>query len=375
MDEMNILKNPHHHTVYERIVFVSRLTAIGDVIIASHAISKLIKNGYFPIFITSHSTKDIALKIKGLNAFICYEKDKEPLYYLSNAKVDKNIFTKFINTINTSKKNIFIDLQKTSRSKKSFYFIINKMKFPIEKKYSVSKRTFYRIFLVILSWFSFKQEKRLKKSNIMRIHDIQELLIKKIILNDNKEFIPLKKMESVTLDKENTNFFKDNNYVCLFPGASGFIKSWPKEKFKEIIHQILQNTDLSIAILGSKKDEYLGEFLRFPSHPRLLNFVNQTSLQETIDLIANSRYVVTNDSFAVHAADTFKIPASVIFGATSPQFGFTPIHSKISIEYENLSCSPCSRHGKGNCRFKNLKCLQEVDSKKIFEQIIHIEQE
>lgn len=373
MDEMNNKDTSYKQKNFERIVFVSRLTAIGDVIIASQAISKLIKNEYFPIFITSHTTKDIALKIIGLNAFICYEKNKDTHYYLNNLKVDEAIFIREITNINTSKKNIFIDLQKTSRSKRSYHFITNTIKFPIEKKYSVSKRIFYRIFLVVLSWLSFKQKKIIKKINIKRIHDIQESLIKKIVQNDKREFIKLESTDQITLIKGNNNFLKNINYISLFPGASGFIKSWPKEKFKEIIQQILKETDLSIAICGSQNEEYIGEYLNFPPNERVFNLINQTSLEETIDIIANSKYVVTNDSFAAHAADTFKIPASVIFGATSPQFGFTPIYPKISIEYENLSCSPCSRHGKGTCRYKNLKCLQDIDCKKIFEKINQLE--
>ena len=69
---------------------------------------------------------------------------------------------------------------------------------------------------------------------------------------------------------------------------------------------------------------------------------------------------------------SFKIPASVLFGATSPLFGFVPIYEKISIEYMNLSCSPCSRHGKGFCRFKNLKCLQDIDTLNIFNHILNL---
>ena len=369
MGEMNNIDITYNQKIFERIVFVSRLTAIGDAIIASHTISKLIKNNYFPIFITSHTNRDIALKILGLHAFICFEKDKEILYYLDGENVNETFFLNTIKTLKTFKKSIFIDLQKTSRSKRSYQFIINKIKFPIEKKYTVSKKTLFRLFLIILSWLTIKQKKSSKIVSPKRIHDIQETLIKKIISIDKKEYISLEKNNDFILKKGNTIFFNNTNYICLFPGASGFIKSWPKEKFKEIIQYILKETDLNIAICGSKNEEYIGEYLDFPSHPRILNLINQTSLEETIDIIANSKYVVTNDSFAAHAADTFKIPASIIFGATSPQFGFAPIYSKISIEYENLSCSPCSRHGKGNCRFKNLKCLQDIDSKKIFEKI------
>ena len=74
---MNNIKEHITDNTYERIIFINRLSAIGDVIISSHTVVKLIINGYFPVFITSHSTKDIALRINGLQAFICHQKGKK----------------------------------------------------------------------------------------------------------------------------------------------------------------------------------------------------------------------------------------------------------------------------------------------------------
>lgn len=362
--------NLYKHEKYKRIVFVSRLSAIGDVMIATQAIAKLNKNGYYPVFITSHAIVDVALKIIGLNAFICYEKNKETLYYIDNNIVNMDFFINHINNINVSRKNIFVDLQKTSRSKRAYKFVKNNVGILIEKKYTVSKNSLYRICLILLSWIMFSQKKMKKKKNIIRVHDLQENLIKEIMKNDNENFIPLDEHEQITLLKEKNVFSKNIiNYICLFPGASGFVKSWPKEKFRELIADILKNTDYSVVICGSQSEIYLGEYLNFPQNSRVHNLVNQTSLGKTIDIIAHSKYLVTNDSFAAHAADIFKIPASVIFGSTSPYFGFTPLFSKIFIEYENLACSPCTRHGKGNCRYKNLKCFQHIESKEVFEKI------
>ncbi|APJ02821.1 glycosyltransferase family 9 protein [Silvanigrella aquatica] len=363
------IESLNHKKTFERIVFVSRLSAIGDVIIASHTIAKLVKNEYFPVLITSPLTKDVALKIVGLNLFICYQKNTTPEFYIHGIKTDEKTFLNTLNNTVTKQKNIFIDLQKTARSKRSFKFLTKNLKIKFEKNYCVSKRSLYRFFLVFLSWLTFKQIKINKKNNVFRIHDIQENIIRKITKKDNKIFLSLNTNETQTLHKENSYYFENQKYICLFPGASGFIKSWPKEKFREIIKNILQETQLNIVICGSSNEKFIGEYLDFPANKRVLNLIDKTSLNETINVIANSKYVITNDSFAAHAADALHIPASVLFGATSPYFGFVPVFNKIHISYENLSCSPCSRHGKGSCRFKNLKCLQEIDSKKIFEKI------
>lgn len=79
----------------------------------------------------------------------------------------------------------------------------------------------------------------------------------------------------------------------------------------------MEQTNLNVVICGSQNEEYIAEYLDFPKRERVVNLVNKTPLEEIIDIIANSKYVVSNDSFASHAADAFKIPASVIFGATS----------------------------------------------------------
>ena len=371
MDKMNHIKEHIIGNTYERIIFITRLSAIGDVIISSHTIVKLIINGYYPVFITSHSTKDIALRINGLDAFICHQKGKNNLYYFKGNEVDEKSFLENINNLKTLKKHLYVDLQKTSRSKRALKFITNDLNINFEKKYFISKMTLYRFLLVILSYFSFKKKIKDKKLKFNRIHETQEKLVKKIILKDKNFYTELNKNHYIL--KNNNSFFKNNfDYITIFPGASGFIKAWPKEKFRELIQKIINQTNYHIIICGLTNEIYLGEYLDYPQQTRIINLVNKTTLDQTLNIISKSKYIITNDSFAAHGADVFKIPASVLFGATSPLFGFVPIYNKISTEYLNLSCSPCSRHGKGKCRFKNLKCLQDIDTLNIFNQILKL---
>lgn len=362
--------------MYIRIVFVIRMSAIGDVILAARSVVLLAHQGYYPVLVTSAEMEGLARKIEGLPAFICLDvpSSKNPAqFFLNQNKATLEQFTKHIQSLFVQKNAVVLDLQKTARSKRALSFIQQETNPKIERVFSVRKRTLYRFFLVSLSRFSFSQKKNvpLDVSKIIKIQRLQEDLIKKMMKRDGKDFSFLEKEKSFLKKKD---VIVAQKYVCLFPGASGFIKMWPKEHFRTLIYLILEQTDFHIKVCGSDKEKYLGEYLCFPQSSRLHNLVGTTDLSHTLDLISQASYVVSNDSFAAHAADAFAVPASVIFGSTSPKFGFISNSDKMNIEYENLSCSPCTRHGQGTCRFQNLKCLREITPQQIFQHLFKMTQ-
>ena len=162
-----------------------------------------------------------------------------------------------------------------------------------------------------------------------------------------------------------------NAYVVLFPGASGPLKEWPAEKLLEWINLILSKTNKKIVLCGGKDVLEIGAKLTksIPTE-RLWNAIAHCSLAETLAIIAHASHVVSGDTFAGHAADAFGVPASVLFGATSPQFGFVPPGSGSKILYAHMSCSPCTRHGKGTCRFGNKMCLQNIAAEDVFYDVV-----
>ncbi|WP_186645418.1 glycosyltransferase family 9 protein [Fluviispira vulneris] len=365
---MSILTN--NETIqFERIVYITRMTAIGDVIIASRVITKLKANGYFPILVTSLATEEIARRMHDLNAYICIDKDNDIKYYYDSKILIKEHFCQKINSIKTIKDRIIIDLQRTRRSKRAKKLLKKELHLFFENTFFVEKRTFFRLFLIVLAYFSFEQKRRNKIKEIIRIHDLQDDLVNRVLKIDN---VNIKKPDNFdyTLLSFNKNFHLPlKNYICIFPGASGFIKMWPKENFRELIQLIISHSDNNIIICGGKSEEFIGEYLAYPKNKRVLNLVNKTSLGETLDLIAHANYIISNDSFAGHAADIYKRPATVIFGATSPNFGFVPLFKNITLEYENISCSPCTRHGKSDCYYKNLKCLKDISPTTVLQKM------
>lgn len=352
---------------YNRIVFVTRLSAIGDAIIASHAIQLLAANGYYPVFVTSKAIQAIAESMPYLHSTIYIDKGVDSEFYVQNKITSKEAYLAFLKTISVTAPPIFLDLQKTSRSKRAQNEI--KKIIRLEQTYSVSKRTLYRFFLIVLAFLCFSQRKKKKNldlKSVVSIQTLQENIVQKIVAKDGKPWIPPPLLNN-SLD---INHFDKKNYgdntVCLFPGASGFVKMWPKENFRDLMDLILNSTDWTILLCGASSELNVGEYLDFPKNERVVNLIGKTNLKQTLNFIAKARYIVTNDSFPAHAAHAFGIPATVLFGATSPKFGFAPVADNIKIEYANLACSPCTRHGKSSCPYLNLKCLSSISAEVVF---------
>ncbi|MBX9704220.1 MAG: glycosyltransferase family 9 protein [Silvanigrellaceae bacterium] len=358
---------------FERIVFTTRLTSIGDTIISAKSFLRLLRNDYYPIFLTSKENFDIAKLIPKLTFFILINQNHLTYYSGENQKfieISKDDFLEKIKQIPTQKKPVTLDLQKTKRSKNALKNLKKTLNLPFEKNYSVSKRTLFRFLLILKSLFTWKQEFRKKQNfKLLRIHDLQKNAINALLHHDKKVFIDLHPNEKTLSFPHSYPITAHKDMICIFPGASSFLKTWPKEYFTKLIELLLQKTEYKIAICGSKQESYLKEYFDFFQNPRVLNLIEQLELSETLSVIAHSKYVITADSFPAHAADAYKVPATVLFGSTSPLFGFVPEYSEIQILYQNLSCSPCTRHGKHVCRFKNLNCLTSIQPEMVFDSL------
>jgi len=349
-----------------RLVFIFRLSAIGDIVIASRSVKYFVANNYIPVFVSMVSFKSILPKILNLRYFICFDENYNPYYYIDNLCVDKDKFLQVLESYtNIEQTTVFCDLQNRKRSHRARR-ILRKQLFNNQHvtTYKVRNHTLDRFFLIMCSFFSFNQKERnLLRKPIFRVHDRNLALINTIFRNDN---LQLYNTHSKAQFLSSSSCQPDIKYVCLFPGASGKLKEWPLQHFKKLVNLILKNTDYDVYICGGQEDESLG--LNFSGYDsRLHNKLGQNSLFETFDIISCAKYVICNDSFAAHVADAYSIPAIVLFGPTSPKFGFVPISSKIKTQYLNLNCSPCSRHGKGTCRFNNKRCLSSINPNMIFE--------
>jgi ADP-heptose:LPS heptosyltransferase len=154
----------------------------------------------------------------------------------------------------------------------------------------------------------------------------------------------------------------------LFTGASLPLKRWPHENAMEFIETLLA-AGKKVTLAGGKAEQQAAAQLA-AACPGTADLTGALSLGETIDLIAQARFVVTPDSFPGHVCDLVKTPCIILFGATSTGFGFVPPSEHAWVAQHKTGCSPCSRHGRGKCRFGNNACMRQLTGKAIALQVL-----
>lgn len=141
------------------------------------------------------------------------------------------------------------------------------------------------------------------------------------------------------------------SYAVVSMSSSVEKKMWPIDRFAAIINSL--PLDLSVAVTGAGKEdaERVAELSRLVDKKRcLINYVNRTTLPELTSLIAQSLFVIGNDSSAVHLAAATRVPSICVHhGAHFKRF--LPYPDDVLCEkyrprcvYYKMDCYNCNYH-------------------------------
>ncbi len=133
----------------------------------------------------------------------------------------------------------------------------------------------------------------------------------------------------------------ENKYrIALCIKGTFPLKTWPIERYVEVVHELARKYDCSFCIVGSRSDrDYADELIQSAQTP-VVNFCGNTDL---IDLAALLKYVdlfLTVDTGAAHIAATVGVPMVVVYGCTSPT-RWHPLSDKTITLYSDVPCRPC----------------------------------
>ncbi|MDD5457194.1 MAG: glycosyltransferase family 9 protein [Candidatus Margulisbacteria bacterium] len=96
-------------------------------------------------------------------------------------------------------------------------------------------------------------------------------------------------------------------------GQNQYWRRWPVENWARLINLILENTGYSITMFwGPDELDLFYKYFRQKDN-RITHIIN-SSLTETINLIANCDFFISNDSGLAHIASLFEIKQVTIFG-------------------------------------------------------------
>ncbi|MCB1157357.1 MAG: lipopolysaccharide heptosyltransferase II [Leptospiraceae bacterium] len=268
---------------------------------------------------------------------------------------------------------IGLDKKKIKKSQLNFFRFIKEIR---RKNFAICFSSHFSFRSSLISFFSGAKERvgykqsgfsflHTKKVNrpLRGKHEVDKLFS---LLYESSELYPEERRPEIYFSEEETkrirNLMKEKGvhekeFIIIAPSSVWETKRLPVSKFQELIH-ILHKEGHKLCLIGSPSDKALSEEVLNHEIDGVFNFTGETNLKELAYLISSSKAIISNDSSPIHFASAFNIPTLAVFGATIPDFGYTPLSEKYYIsEVSNLDCRPCGIHGGNKCPQNHFNCM------------------
>ncbi len=224
-----------------------------------------------------------------------------------------------------------------------------------------------------LKSLSFLQNKRKKLGDN---HEIQEnfALLESIGLKLTDEQIKNTRL-FLKIDNEHRKFadrfYKKYNIKGLKIGihagsstSAGMInKRWPKERFADLANFLIDQYKANILIFGGPDESELKNYIYgLIKNKKKAFLVDIDPIKETVAVIEQCDFFVTNDSGFMHMAVVMNVRTIAISGAVDYKKTY-PWNKNSGIIYHDISCYPCYRFGEDlECKRKekDYACLKYI---------------
>ncbi len=156
--------------------------------------------------------------------------------------------------------------------------------------------------------------------------------------------------------------------IGMMPGAEyGPAKQWPLEHFRALAESLVAD-EFEVRILGGPKDDDAGETIAGELE-HVHNLCGRTRLSDAVDLLADCRQVVTNDSGLMHVAAATGTLVHALYGSSSPAYT-PPLTDSAEIHTLALECSPCFAR---TCPLGHTRCLTELSPERLMAAVLGAE--
>jgi len=147
--------------------------------------------------------------------------------------------------------------------------------------------------------------------------------------------------------------------VALAIGAQWRSKRWPLVRYEQLAGELLCHGVSRILVVGGTDVTRDAEQIAGRDE-RITNAAGRFSIGETEVLLSHAQVVVSNDSAVTHLASGVGCGVVVIYGPTTPGFGFRPVLAPHRIIERQIWCRPCTRHGSHVCPLGHHACMERI---------------
>ena len=154
-------------------------------------------------------------------------------------------------------------------------------------------------------------------------------------------------------------------YGVLAPLTTRAQKHWPDEHWGQLAERISSLGPL--VILGGPADLERAQQIVALSKRPLVNLVGQLPLMQSAAVVESARFLVGVDTGLTHLGIALKTPTAAIFGSTAPYLN--PLRDDAQVLYEPRNCSPCHRHPSCNDRFD---CMRTQTPERVAQTLMRL---
>jgi ADP-heptose:LPS heptosyltransferase len=318
-----------------------RLSSLGDIVLSTSAVEPLRRAGYEVFYVTK---KAFASLLEG-------NPDIAGVYAFDKAGGEGAARESFLRWCDEKNLSLVIDLQDSWRTwgwRRAL-----RAKAPVFVARKERLREWLILYLRLGAWAGFGRGGRAKKFRRATLDALAAA----------GEF-PAAPPALTTLhvsDEERAQvapLLPPGDFAVLLPASAWKGKEWPY--FPELAAVLARK--VPVVVLGAEKDFICDEVARkaMAVNPLSRSLRGQTSLRQSLAVVAAARWVIGNDTGLVHAGEALGRDVAMVEGPTHKRMGFSPYRERSVLLGLNLICRPCSKTGRICPRFGTYKCLNDL---------------
>ncbi|MBI3601592.1 MAG: lipopolysaccharide heptosyltransferase II [Candidatus Omnitrophica bacterium] len=169
------------------------------------------------------------------------------------------------------------------------------------------------------------------------------------------------------LDSEWMGHYKDMVGLNISASRRWATKNWLTEHMVKLC-DLLGAHNIRVILTGQAKDQNLARLLVSKSKSKPANFTGKTNILQLAALISRCRVYISPDSAPLHVASAMQVPVVAFFGPTDPVRHMPPV-TKAAVLRRDLKCSPCYA---GVCKIKTHACMKEITPEYVAQKVMEL---
>lgn len=152
-------------------------------------------------------------------------------------------------------------------------------------------------------------------------------------------------------------------YLVLSPFTTRAQKHWFEDRWVELAKRIGHRIGIRCVLLGGPGDIEAAARMESRADGHIVNLTARTSLRQSLAIVQQSKALIGVDTGITHMGVLSNIPTVALFGATRPYLKTT--NTRAIVLYKEHPCSPCKRSPVCSGEYP---CMAEHDVDSVFTQ-------